>query len=186
MKRILVVAMNSQGVIGKRGKIPWHCSEDLKFFKKLTEGHDDYKTPIVMGRKTYESLPKKLSHRLHLVLTKNPLEFNKGLSLYEKDVISFKWAGDEYQIAKSHNGWADKIFIIGGAETYNEYLKKDLIDFIYVNQIKNEEVDLDDSCVFFKIPMSDFTPIAFKDYSKFSSFILERKRKNGDSFIPEI
>jgi hypothetical protein len=51
---ILVVAIADNGVIGKDGRLPWHISDDLKRFKALTMGH-----PIVMGRKTWDSLPKR-------------------------------------------------------------------------------------------------------------------------------
>lgn len=67
MTRIVMIAAASQNnVIGNEGKIPWHIPEDLQRFKKLTMGY-----PMVMGRKTFESLPKQLPGRLHIVLTAN-------------------------------------------------------------------------------------------------------------------
>ena len=64
---IIIAAVSENGVIGKDGKIPWHLPVDLKRFKKLTSGY-----PVIMGRKTYESLPKKfrpLPGRLNIVLS---------------------------------------------------------------------------------------------------------------------
>ena len=62
----LIVAMSEDGTIGDKGKIPWHISDDLKRFKRLTMGH-----PIIMGRKTYESIGKPLPGRTNIVLTRN-------------------------------------------------------------------------------------------------------------------
>lgn len=53
--------------IGLNGHLPWHLPQDMQHFKKLTKGH-----PIVMGRKTFDSLPKILPQRQHLVLSRNP------------------------------------------------------------------------------------------------------------------
>jgi dihydrofolate reductase len=63
----LVVAIASNGVIGKNGKLPWHMPEDLKHFKKVTLGH-----PIVMGRRTWESLPGALPGRENIVVSRRP------------------------------------------------------------------------------------------------------------------
>lgn len=65
----LIVAMTPAGVIGKDGKIPWHVSEDMKRFKRLTTGH-----AIIMGRKTYDSIGKPLPNRTNIVVTRaNPV-----------------------------------------------------------------------------------------------------------------
>src|SRR3954463_10246896 len=63
----LVAAVASNGIIGKDGKLPWHLPEDLKHFKKLTLGH-----PIIMGRRTWESLGKPLPGRENIVVTRTP------------------------------------------------------------------------------------------------------------------
>ena len=63
----LVVARADNGVIGKDGGLPWHLPADLKHFKALTMG-----TPMIMGRKTFESLPGLLPGRRHIVLTRDP------------------------------------------------------------------------------------------------------------------
>jgi dihydrofolate reductase len=63
----LVVARAANGVIGRDGTLPWHLPEDLKRFKALTMG-----APMVMGRKTFESLPRLLPGRRHIVLTRDP------------------------------------------------------------------------------------------------------------------
>ena len=63
----LLAAVAANGVIGAEGRLPWHLPEDLKHFKKLTLGH-----PIIMGRKTWESLGKALPQRENIVVTRNP------------------------------------------------------------------------------------------------------------------
>ena len=64
---ILVAAVSSNGVIGAGGRLPWHLPEDLKHFKGLTLGH-----PVVMGRRTWESLGKPLAGRENIVVTRTP------------------------------------------------------------------------------------------------------------------
>jgi dihydrofolate reductase len=64
-KVYLVAAVAANGVIGRDSKLPWHLPEDLKHFKKLTLGH-----PIIMGRRTWESLPRALPGREHIVVTR--------------------------------------------------------------------------------------------------------------------
>ncbi|MFN2644475.1 MAG: dihydrofolate reductase [Burkholderiales bacterium] len=63
----LVAAVASNGVIGRNGKLPWHLPEDLKHFKRITLGH-----PIIMGRRTWESLPQALPERENIVVTRTP------------------------------------------------------------------------------------------------------------------
>ena len=63
----IIVARSRNGVIGKDGKLPWYLPEDLKFFKEKTIGF-----PVIMGRKTWESIGKPLKGRENIVLTKNP------------------------------------------------------------------------------------------------------------------
>jgi dihydrofolate reductase len=65
LKVYLVAAVAANGVIGAKGRLPWHLPEDLRHFKKLTLGH-----PIIMGRRTWESLPKALPERENIVVTR--------------------------------------------------------------------------------------------------------------------
>src|ERR1700742_4302886 len=102
---VLVVAIAQNGVIGKDGAIPWHISEDMKRFKALTLGHT-----VVMGRKTWDSLPKKpLPGRVNVVVTR------------QKD-----WQADGATVASSlgqaTSGTSGAVMIIGGAEIYERAL----------------------------------------------------------------
>jgi dihydrofolate reductase len=99
---ILVVAIADNGVIGKDGAIPWHISEDLKRFKALTMGHT-----IVMGRKTWDSLPRKpLPGRANVVVTRNADWSAEG-------------AIRASSVGQAVDGTSGPVFIIGGAEIYD-------------------------------------------------------------------
>ena len=102
MELIIIVAMARNRVIGKGNKIPWHQPADLKRFKKLTMGH-----PIVMGRKTFESLPGLLPGRRHVVLTRNKSYFAQNC-----DVVA-SWHEMEVLLAGSR-----KVCAIGGADIH--------------------------------------------------------------------
>jgi dihydrofolate reductase len=102
---VLVLAVAENGVIGKDGGIPWHISEDMKRFKALTLGHT-----VVMGRKTWDSLPKKpLPGRVNVVVTR------------QKD-----WRADgavrASSLGQATAGTSGVVMIIGGAEIYERAL----------------------------------------------------------------
>ena len=112
MKGILV-AVSPEGIIGKNNTIPWHYSADLKRFKRLTTG----KT-IIMGRKTWESLPvKPLPNRRNIVISRSSLE----------NVDCFQSSDEALETCEGD------IWFIGGAGIYEEaMLKSDLIDMTLV------------------------------------------------------
>jgi dihydrofolate reductase len=101
----LVVAVAENGVIGRRNQLPWRLSADLRHFKALTLGK-----PVLMGRKTYESIGKALPGRLNIVLSRSP-EFTPG------DCIVVKTLEDACAAA----GGAT-LMVIGGAEIYRQTL----------------------------------------------------------------
>ncbi len=101
----LVVARASNGVIGKDGGLPWHISADLKRFKALTMG-----TVLVMGRKTFDSLPKLLPGRRHIVITRD-----RG------------WRADGVEVAHSVDdalamAGTEPVSVIGGADIFGLFL----------------------------------------------------------------
>jgi len=106
LKISLIAAFAEEGVIGKDGKIPWTLKEDLKHFRKKTEG-----CSVVMGRKTYESIGRPLPNRLNIVMTNNP-KMLKGV----KEVSNRKEA---LEIASTYS---NEVFIIGGEKIYEEFL----------------------------------------------------------------
>jgi len=107
----IIVAFSENNVIGKNGKIPWYISDDLKRFKKLTTDHT-----IIMGRKTWESLPiKPLPNRKNIVLTKNP-DFVEGAEAIKSDSVQ-----EILDYCNNHEN--EEIFIIGGEQIYEEFLQ---------------------------------------------------------------
>jgi dihydrofolate reductase len=97
----LVVARAENGVIGRDGGLPWHISEDLKHFKRVTMG-----SAMVMGRRTFDSLPGLLPGRRHIVLTRDPEWRAAGAELARSAEEALALAGQE------------RVSIIGGAEMF--------------------------------------------------------------------
>lgn len=120
----LVVAMSENYVIGEQGAIPWKLSDDLRFFKTLTENH-----VVVMGRKTFESLPKKLSNRIHIVVSRN-----KKYDLDDEDCFVVTCLDEALDFAKTFFG--KKVFVIGGSEIYAQAIEKQVVDTIFLTQVK--------------------------------------------------
>lgn len=115
-----IVAMTSEHIIGLDGGLPWHLPEDLAFFKQTTLNH-----PILMGRKTFDSIGKSLPKRINIVLTRQA-----------------DWIGDENSVTiTSLDEIKDleldttlPIFIIGGAQIYTSMLEQ--LDGLYVSLVK--------------------------------------------------
>ena len=98
----IIVAMSNNRVIGKDNKMPWHLSDDLKNFKKITTG----KT-IVMGRLTYDSIGKALPNRKNIVLSRNLKDSNVLISTNLKEALNYTKKNEE-------------LFIIGGENLYSQ------------------------------------------------------------------
>lgn len=123
----IIVARGANGVIGNDNKLIWHLSDDLKMFKKLTMGR-----PIIMGRKTFESLPKVLPGRTHYVLTGNrEYKAPEGVCVFHtlEELLAALPEGEN--------------FIIGGGKMYKEMLP--YADKMYITEI---EKDYDGDTVF--------------------------------------
>ena len=109
MKIIIIAAVSKNGVIGRtNGEMPWHLKEEFRHFKNTTMGF-----PIIMGRKTFESLGKPMKGRLNIVVTRNQnlkLEFDEVKKFYSlKESL-------EYCLSLGK----EKVFITGGGEIYNQ------------------------------------------------------------------
>ena len=117
----LIAAVSKNGVIGNRGKLPWHFKKDLERFKSLTMGHY-----VVFGRKTFESLEKELEGRKIIVLT-----LNKN---FQKSGIIVKHSVEE--IVNNYLQSKEICFIAGGEEIYKEFLT--FCDIIFLSIIYKE------------------------------------------------
>ena len=155
----LIVAVNQDGIIGINNKIPWHIPEDLKRFKQLTEGHI-----VIMGRKTYESLPPKnrpLKNRVNIVLTSKPgLYFSKENDENDENNnnLSFTTRENLSNVIKKNlvGGVAKRIFIIGGSEIYHLFI--DYCSIIHMTR------------VYFKVDVNDDANISFFPFTNESLF----------------
>lgn len=115
----LLVAASQNDVIGKDNKLPWHLPDDLKYFKNLT-----WAMPILMGRKTFDSIGKPLPGRKGIVITRNKEWNGEGVD----SVHSIDEA-----IAKAEAYGAKEVFVIGGAQIFETALPK--ADRVYLTRI---------------------------------------------------
>ncbi len=113
---ILVLARAANGVIGKDGAMPWHSPADLRHFKQITQGR-----PMIMGRKTFESLPGLLEGRRHIVLTHDTQWEEEGAEVAHSVEEALKLANGPH------------VCVIGGAEIYALFLP--LADRIELTEI---------------------------------------------------
>jgi len=116
----LIVAASTNNVIGFQGDLPWRLSADLKRFKALTMGK-----PIVMGRKTYESIGRPLPGRQNIVVTRNPDFVAEGCDVVPSIDAAIEVAGH-----------AAEIMIIGGSHIYEAFLPR--VDRIYLTRVQAE------------------------------------------------
>lgn len=122
----LIVAASQNNVIGKDNQLPWHLPRDLQYFKRITTG-----CPIIMGRKTYESIGKALPNRLNIVVT-----HNSDYQLGDADVAhNLQHAID---VAKRQQPDARAIHIIGGATLFKQALSQSVVDTLYLNRVLAE------------------------------------------------
>ncbi len=130
MKKIIISAIAQNNVIGKSsGEMPWHSKEEFSHFKSTTLGF-----PVIMGRKTFDTLGKPLKNRLNIVLTRN----NKLKSDFP-EIITFDTLEKAYDFCINEN--YEKIFIIGGSQIYNIALKN--ADELIISYMKfNAEGDV--------------------------------------------
>ena len=122
MKIAMIAAMANNRVIGADNDMPWHLPADLKHFKQVTMGK-----PVIMGRKTYESIGRALPGRPNIVITTN-----SAYSLPDASVVSSPEAAIEYASAlESH---PDEVMIIGGVTIYQAFLDKaDTLHLTFIN-----------------------------------------------------
>lgn len=148
---IIVAVAGSKRVIGKAGGMPWHIPEELKRFKEITLGH-----PIIMGRRTYESIGKVLPGRTNIVITRDQ-------SYLEEGIIVVHSLEEALRFAQNQSG-NDEVFVIGGGEIYRQALP--LADKLYLTVIDRE------------IEGDTFFP----DYSEFKKVVWQSEEQQSDGF----
>lgn len=181
----LIVAMSQNRVIGSKNAMPWHIPGELARFKKITSGH-----PIIMGRKTFESIGRVLPYRLNIIITRDPAYNVEGAlvvnsldvairqakkyyvssSMYqeennENEELSFDDAQDKKNLNSKYqiHDTENEVFIIGGGEIFKQAMP--IADKLYLTLI-HKDVEGD---------------TYFPDYSEFGKE-LSREDKENDGY----
>ena len=152
----IIAAVGKNLELGKKGDLIWHLPNDLKFFKEQTSG-----CIVVMGRNTFNSLPRKLPNRIHYILT-DSLVFNKDAT----DAIIYFDLGDLLGEVKRLAETAD-VYIIGGASIYAQFVE-------HAEELVLTEIDAEDAEADVYFP--EF------DKSKYEKTILASNTDNGINY----
>ena len=118
MRRTLVVAVARNGVIGRNNRLPWRLPDEIAYFKRVTMGH-----PIVMGRRTWESIGKPLPGRKNIVVTHNRAYEAPGCTVVSSLDEAWQAAGS-----------ADEVCVIGGTTLFAETLP--IADVIHLTEVE--------------------------------------------------
>ncbi|WP_373603242.1 type 3 dihydrofolate reductase [Aggregatibacter sp. HMT-949] len=163
----LIVAATLNGVIGKDNQMPWHLPADLAWFRQNTTGK-----PVIMGRKTFESIGRPLPKRINIVLSRKPYEY-EGV-IWKESLESALEAVKE----------SEEIMLIGGGELFKQYLP--YADKLYLTQI---QADIDGD-TFFPLLNWDEWEIEFEQYREKDEqnpyacrFLILRKKLKTDRKI---
>ncbi len=167
MKISIIAAVGPNRELGKNNKLLWHISDDLKRFKKLTQGH-----AVIMGRKTFESLGEPLPERLNIIIThrRDFLSHQNftvsGVVPSEAKKIAFDSLSEALNYLKSEN----EIFVIGGGQIYTQALP--LADKLYLTLVEKTPEHPDG-----KFEADTFFPEYEKIFTK--KIFEEKQNKNG-------
>ena len=188
---VIVAMSHSNRGIGFKNNIPWHIPDDLKRFSKLTKG--DGNNAIIMGRKTWESLPlRPLPKRQNIILSKQLLDNNYEIKLFDNELY-FSNLNDAIENCKLKD--INTVWIIGGEKIYDLALKTLPINRVYITTIiKNYECDtffpkLSNN---FKIISTEFssiycTLIKYEIYENtYHPFIVNEKNNNEINKVKDI
>ena len=149
MKIHLIWAQDQNNGIGKNGRLPWNIPEDLNNFKKLTSG-----STILMGRKTWDSLPiKPLPNRRNIIISKNNISNSECYNDIKRCIQSLV------------NDGINKLFIIGGASIYKYFFK--LADELHITIINKKIKDID---VYFPVTINEIK----KDFTNIKKVLLTK------------
>ncbi|MBI2086357.1 dihydrofolate reductase [Candidatus Daviesbacteria bacterium] len=148
---IIVAVAGNNRVIGKKGGLPWYIPEELKRFKEITMGH-----PIIMGRKTHESIGRALPDRTNIIITNSP-------NYTALDCIVVHSLQEALRLASLAQGH-DEVFVIGGGEIYKQALPK--TNKLYLTKIDTE------------IEGDTFFP----DYSDFKKVVWQSEEQESKGF----
>ena len=168
----LIVAYDKNYYIGKDNKLLWNIPDDLKKFKETTTGKI-----VVMGRKTYESIGRVLPNRINVVLSDNE-EFIGTLpvkNIFLENNLKVYNSFDTLIEKLKELSEDEEVFIIGGRSIYKQFIDKDLIDYLYISEIKKSyEGDV-------KFPFVDFKKYSLIHKKDYKEFIFKKYKKRLDN-----
>ncbi|MGN1394657.1 MAG: dihydrofolate reductase [Succinivibrionaceae bacterium] len=156
----IIVAHSENFIIGKDGTMPWHLPADLKYFKSVTIGK-----PVIMGRKTFESIGKALPNRVNIVITRN-----KNLILSDSTVLIFNSLEEALSNLKN---LSEEIFVIGGGSLYKEAIQ--YADRLYITKI-HAQIEGD----------TEFPHYDINKYKLISSIKYDKDEKNAYDLTFEV
>ena len=147
MKISLIVAVSRNGAIGLNNQLPWYLPEDLKYFKSVTMGK-----PLIMGRKTFDSIGRPLPGRANIVLTRDPQWTSDGVEVVqsvEQALVAGEIACEAADVGE--------IMVIGGEQIYRMTI--DLADRIYLTQV---DTDVEGDAFFPDIDLNNWSQTRVK------------------------
>ncbi|MFA5987758.1 MAG: dihydrofolate reductase [Candidatus Paceibacterota bacterium] len=177
----IIVAVDKNFLIGKQGGLPWHLPADFAHFKKITMGH-----PVIMGRKTFDSIGKTLPGRTNIVISRGGSEKRAK----SNDIF---WTSDvslAIGIAKKSPG-ANEIFVIGGAQIFEQTLP--LADKLYFTFVDAIIAGGDGSIYFPPFDKSEWREVSREDFARddknefnfsFVNYEHKNNRRRNDVHVP--
>jgi len=140
----LIAAMDKNRVIGNKGKLPWNLPADMKFFRDKTRGK-----PVIMGRKTYESIGKPLPDRKNIIITHD--------NEYKAD-CTIVHSADEAVIAADN---VEEVMVIGGSQIYKEFFPK--ANRIYLTKI---DAEFEGDTYFPEFKIEEWKEVSYEDHER--------------------
>lgn len=163
MKKIIIAAVSKNNVIGKEGKLPWHIDEELNHFKKITVGF-----PVIMGRKTWETIKKPLANRINIIISKNP-----NFSFSNPNVVICRSINEALEYSETRN--FEKVFFIGGSEIFTQTIN--IADEIILSRM-NFEAQGDK--YFVNLNVDDWEIQSIEKHDEFEVYHYLRKRISAE------
>ena len=135
MIKNIIVAIADNNAIGRDNSLLWHISEDLKFFKRRTSGY-----PVIMGRRTFESIGRPLPKRLNIVVSRKGFKAPEGVAVVPSLEIAFATAAVNMALSMSAEQ-EQQLFVLGGGQLYAEAMKE--VDRLIVTHVHTVIEDAD-------------------------------------------
>jgi dihydrofolate reductase len=151
MRKALIVAMSRNRVIGRNNKLPWYLPGDLRYFKQATMGK-----PIIMGRKTWDSIGRPLPGRMNVVISRNEAWEAPTGTVAAKSLPEALVKAE----AQAELEGGDEVMIIGGGQIYAEALP--MVDRMYITQVHAE---VDGDAFFPEVNWDEWEEVGREDFS---------------------